>query len=68
MPLLVSADLRQKVNLPRLFVYLKFTAIFVNAPKFVICIKFGFFIFLNLYIKSHGVACPGDPVCHPLLN
>ncbi len=54
MPLLVSADLHQKVYLTRLFVYFKFTAISVKAPKFVLCKKFGFFIFLNLYIKSHS--------------
>lgn len=68
MPLLVSADLHQKANLPRLFVYFKLTKISVNAPKFVLCEEFGFFVFLNLYIKSHGVACFGDHVCYPLLN
>lgn len=66
MPLLVSADLHQKVYLTRLFVYFKFTAISVNAPKFVLCTKFGFFIFLNLYIKSHSFA-PAPMLDHGLM-
>ncbi len=68
MSLLVSADLRKNMNFSILFVYFKFTAISVNAPKFVLCSEFGFFIFLNFYIKSHGVACSSCHVYHPLLN